>query len=45
MDTLDDVLVPILRRLIFRIADRENWRRDPLLRELSHFAIAKCLSE
>ena len=45
MYAVNDTHVPILPRFIPWIADRENWRRNPLLRELSHFAVAKCLSE
>src|SRR3984893_13881553 len=45
MHTLNDVLVPILRWLIFRPANRENGRPQALSMQLSDLSIAKGLRE
>jgi hypothetical protein len=45
MHALYDARVPVLRRLVFRIPDGKNWRRDTLSCQLSDFPIAKRLSE
>ena len=45
MHTLNDALVPVLRRFIFRVPDGENRRSYGLSSKLSNFSIAKGLSE
>src|SRR5437016_4893517 len=45
MHTLNDVLVPILRWLIFRPANRENGRPQALSMQLSDLSITKGLRE
>ncbi len=44
-NALNDALVPVLRRFIFRIPDGENQRIEALPGKLSNFAIAKRLPE
>src|SRR5712692_4304907 len=45
MHALNDALVPVLRRFIFRIPDGENQRSNALSSKLSNFSIAKRLPE
>ena len=45
MYPFDDPRVPILWRLVLRVADRKDWRRHALKIELSNFPITKRLSE
>ncbi len=43
MDTLYNALVPILRRLVLRLANRENGRGQALSIQLSDFSVTEGL--